>query len=85
MIEFSLYYLNFNDTIIVNLEGRTAFWNGGGQHIHVKCCIHILMNLVVNDDLKDIHKYIARIRKLGIFRLSYSFAKILKAVSTKLN
>ncbi|KAF7801920.1 zinc finger BED domain-containing protein RICESLEEPER 2-like [Senna tora] len=53
-----------NDTAVAYLKGRIIDWNGHimkGEHMHVRCCAHIL-NLVVNDGLKDMHESVYRIR-----------------------
>jgi len=34
-----------------------------GEHLHVRCCAHIL-NLVVNDGLKEYHSSISKIRNV---------------------
>ncbi|XP_052111497.1 zinc finger BED domain-containing protein RICESLEEPER 2-like [Arachis duranensis] len=53
-----------NDTAISYLRTRMEDWNLHplkGEHLHLRCCAHIL-NLVVNDGLKDMHESISKIR-----------------------
>ncbi|XP_072060642.1 zinc finger BED domain-containing protein RICESLEEPER 2-like [Arachis hypogaea] len=53
-----------NDTAISYLRTRMEDWNlhpMKGEHLHVRCCAHIL-NLVVNDGLKEMHESISKIR-----------------------
>nr|KYP73700.1 Putative AC9 transposase [Cajanus cajan] len=55
-----------NDLAISYLKSRMKDWNTHplkGIHLHVRCCAHIL-NLVVNDGLKDYHESISRIRNV---------------------
>ncbi|XP_054806276.1 zinc finger BED domain-containing protein RICESLEEPER 2-like [Prosopis cineraria] len=53
-----------NDTAISYVKDRILDWNGHimkGEYMHVRCCAHIL-NLVVNDGLKEIGDTLTRIR-----------------------
>ena len=53
-----------NDVAISYLKSRMEDWNSHplkGEYLHVRCCAHIL-NLVVNDGLKDMHDSISKIR-----------------------
>ncbi|XP_057740345.1 zinc finger BED domain-containing protein RICESLEEPER 2-like [Arachis stenosperma] len=53
-----------NDTAISYLRTRMEDWNLHPlkrEHLHVRCCAHIL-NLVVNDGLKEMHESISKIR-----------------------
>ena len=54
------------DVAISYLKNRMEDWNSHplkGEHLHVRCCAHIL-NLVVNDSLKlkNMHSSISKIR-----------------------
>ncbi|XP_061358176.1 zinc finger BED domain-containing protein RICESLEEPER 2-like [Gastrolobium bilobum] len=53
-----------NDLAIAYLKARMEDWNAHplkGEYLHVRCCAHIL-NLVVNDGLKELHASITKIR-----------------------
>ncbi|KAE8663805.1 hypothetical protein F3Y22_tig00112888pilonHSYRG00060 [Hibiscus syriacus] len=53
-----------NDVAISYLKSRMEDWNTyplKGEHMHVRCCAHIL-NLVVQDDLKEWNSSISKIR-----------------------
>jgi hypothetical protein len=53
-----------NDVAITYLKNTISDWNSHplkGEYMHVRCCAHIL-NLVVQDGLKDYHSSIRKIR-----------------------
>ncbi|XP_050876751.1 zinc finger BED domain-containing protein RICESLEEPER 1-like [Lathyrus oleraceus] len=53
-----------NDVAITYLKNTMDDWNSHplkGEYMHVRCCAHIL-NLVVQDGLKDYHSSISKIR-----------------------
>ncbi|KAF7807266.1 zinc finger BED domain-containing protein RICESLEEPER 2-like [Senna tora] len=55
-----------NDTTVAYLKKRLKNWNGlvcDGDYLNVRCCGHIL-NLVVNNGLKDLHNSIFAIRNV---------------------
>nr|KYP38025.1 Putative AC transposase [Cajanus cajan] len=78
-----------NDVAVTYLKKRFKNMGGlvmDGQFFHMRCCAHIL-NLVVNDGLKDVHNSIANIRtavrfvrsspqRLAKFKECVEFSKI---------
>ncbi|KAI5420392.1 hypothetical protein KIW84_044253 [Lathyrus oleraceus] len=55
-----------NDVVITYLKNTMDDWNSHplkGEYMHVRCCAHIL-NLVVQDVLKDYHSSISKIRNV---------------------
>lgn len=61
-----------NDVAISYLKSRMEDWNSHplkGEHIHVRCCAHIL-NLVMNDGLKEYQSSIGKIRNAARYILA---------------
>ena len=53
-----------NDVAVAFVKRRVNAWNGSildGEHMHLRCCAHIV-NLIVNEGLKEMHNSIAAIR-----------------------
>ncbi|KAL5539800.1 hypothetical protein UlMin_044294 [Ulmus minor] len=60
----TVYNATVNDVAISILKRRVNGWEWSvlnGEYMHVKCCAHIL-NLIVNDGLKELHHSISSIR-----------------------
>ncbi|KAK4285030.1 hypothetical protein QN277_001781 [Acacia crassicarpa] len=58
-----------NNTTVASLKRVLKHWNGlvcDGDYLHLRCCGHIL-NLVVSDGVKDMHKCIEGIRNAIVY------------------
>ncbi|XP_024031453.1 zinc finger BED domain-containing protein RICESLEEPER 2-like [Morus notabilis] len=68
-----------NDSMITYLRRKINGWKGvvlGGEFLHVRCCAHIV-NLIVNEGLKDLHDSIAAVRN-AVRYVRSSPARLLK-------
>ena len=68
-----------NDSMITYLRRKIKGWKGvvlGGEFLHVRCCAHIV-NLIVNEGLKDLHDSIAAVRN-AVRYVRSSPARLLK-------
>ncbi|EXB30464.1 Putative AC9 transposase [Morus notabilis] len=68
-----------NDSMITYLRRKIKGWKGvvlGGEFLHGRCCAHIV-NLIVNEGLKDLHDSMAAIRNTVRYVRS-SLARLLK-------
>ncbi|XP_024029326.1 zinc finger BED domain-containing protein RICESLEEPER 2-like [Morus notabilis] len=68
-----------NDSMITYLRRKIKGWKWvvlGGEFLHVRCCAHIV-NLIVNEGLKDLHDSIAAIRN-AVRYVRSSPARLLK-------
>ncbi|XP_024019188.1 zinc finger BED domain-containing protein RICESLEEPER 2-like [Morus notabilis] len=68
-----------NDSMITYLRRKIKGWKGvvlGGEFLHVRCCAHIV-NLIVNESLKDLHDSIAVVRN-AVRYVRSSLARLLK-------
>ncbi|XP_024022960.1 zinc finger BED domain-containing protein RICESLEEPER 2-like [Morus notabilis] len=68
-----------NDSMITYLRRKIKGWKGvvlGGEFLHVRSCAHIV-NLIVNEGLKDLHDSIAAVRN-AVRYVRSSPARLLK-------
>ena len=64
VLTLTVDYATSNDTRIQHLKQRLLSWNNlvlKGEYIHMRSCAHIL-SLIVSSGLKEINKYVLRIR-----------------------
>ena len=53
-----------NDVVVANFKKKMAKWDTSimnGQYLHMRCVVHII-NLVVQNGLKDLNESITRVR-----------------------
>lgn len=68
-----------NDTMIAYLKRKIKGWKGvilDGEFLHIRCCAHII-NLIVNEGLKELHDSIVAIRN-SVRYVRSSPARLLK-------